>query len=31
VEYRTAQLDERRNLETAISRIGELTGRELLP
>jgi outer membrane protein TolC len=31
VEYRTAQLDERRNLEMAISRMGELTGRELLP
>jgi outer membrane protein TolC len=31
VEYRTAQLEERRNLEMAISRMGELTGRELLP
>lgn len=31
VEYRMAQLEERRNLEMAISRMGELTGRELLP
>lgn len=31
VDYRMAQLDERRNLEMAVSRIGELTGKELLP
>jgi outer membrane protein TolC len=31
VEYRSAQLEERRNLEMAVSRIGELTGKELLP
>ncbi|MCC6264016.1 MAG: TolC family protein [Bryobacterales bacterium] len=31
VDYRMAQLDERRNLELAVSRIGELTGKELLP
>ncbi|MDZ7640165.1 MAG: TolC family protein [Bryobacterales bacterium] len=31
VDYRMAQLDERRTLEMAVSRIGELSGRELLP
>lgn len=31
VDYRMLQLEERRNLETAISRMGELSGKELLP
>lgn len=31
LEYRMAQLEERRNLEMALSRLGELCGKELLP
>lgn len=31
LDYQMAQLDERRNLESAVSRLGELTGKELLP
>ncbi len=31
LDYRMAQLDERRNLEAAVSRLGEITGKELLP
>ncbi|MCZ2155852.1 MAG: TolC family protein [Bryobacterales bacterium] len=31
VDYRMARLEERRNLELAVSRIGELSGKELLP
>lgn len=31
LEYRMAQLEERRNLEMAVSRLGELCGKELLP
>jgi len=31
VEYRMAQLEERRNLELAVSRMDEITGKEMLP
>ena len=31
VDYRMAKLDERRSLELAVSRLGELSGKELLP
>jgi outer membrane protein, heavy metal efflux system len=31
LEYRMSRLEERRNFEVAVSRLGELTGKELLP
>lgn len=31
IEFRIARLEQRRNLEMAISRLGEITGKELLP